>query len=90
MNSFLVSVTILVVALTTIGLYRAGVGPTVFDRVLAAGWVGTNSLILLVLIGFVYGRIDMFIDIALAYALLNFVVTIALVKYFERGGARRN
>ncbi len=89
MSSILTGVTILVAVSTAVGLYRAGIGPTVFDRVLAAGWVGTNSLILLVLIGFIYGRIDMFVDIALAYALLNFVVTIALVKYFERGGASR-
>lgn len=70
--------------LTAICLYRVAVGPTVFDRVLVAGLIGTNGFILLVLIGFIYGRIDMFIDIALTYALLNFIGTVALGKYFER------
>ncbi|MBI2831332.1 MAG: pH regulation protein F [Chloroflexi bacterium] len=88
MSPLLLGVAILLAVLTAVSLYRAALGPTVFDRVVAAGWLGTNSLILLVLIGFIYRRIDMFIDIAIAYALLNFVVTIALVKYFERGGAR--
>ena len=61
---------------------------TVFDRILAASLVGTNGFILLIVIGFIYGRIDMFIDIAITYALLNFVVAIVLAKYFERKGAR--
>lgn len=81
-------VAILIVILTVVGLYRAAVGPTVFDRLLAAGWLGTNGLILLVLTGFLYGRIEMFIDIAIAYALLNFVITVALLKFFDRRGAR--
>jgi len=90
MSSLVQAISILVAVLMAIGLYRAAAGPTVFDRVLTAGWLGTNGVILLVLIGFSYGRIDMFIDIAIAYALLNFVVTIALVKYFERGGAKHH
>ena len=88
MSSLFQGVAILVAVLMAIGLYRVAAGPTVFDRMMAAGWLGMNGLILMVLIGFIYERIDMFIDIAIAYALLNFVVTIALVKYFERGGAR--
>ncbi len=56
----------------------------IFDRILAAGLVGTNGFILLTLIGFLFGRISMFIDIAIAYALLNFVVIIVLGKYFDR------
>ena len=46
--------------------------------------MGTNGFILLVLIGFIYQRIDMFIDIAITYALLDFVVAIVLGKYFDR------
>jgi len=63
---------------------RIAAGKTVFDRILAACLVGTNGFILLTLIGFLFERIEMFIDLAIAYALLNFVVVIVLGKYFER------
>ncbi|MBM4448839.1 MAG: pH regulation protein F, partial [Chloroflexi bacterium] len=43
---------------------------------------------ILILIGFLFERISMFIDIAIAYALLNFVIIIVLGKYFDRGGER--
>jgi multicomponent Na+:H+ antiporter subunit F len=46
--------------------------------------VGTNGFILLLLIGFLFERIDMFVDIAIAYALLNFIIMIVLAKYFSR------
>jgi multicomponent Na+:H+ antiporter subunit F len=88
MNSILLGVTIFIAVLTAISLYRVAVGPTVFDRIIAAGLVGTNGFILLVLIGFIYSRIDMFVDIAIAYALLNFVMAITFGKYFERGGEK--
>ena len=88
MNPFLLGIAILIALLTAVCLYRVAVGPTIFDRVLAAGLVGTNGLILLVVIGFIYQRIEMFVDIAIVYALLNFVVAIVLGKYFERGSEK--
>ena len=84
MNSFLLGVTIFIAIVTAACLYRLAVGKTVFDRIIAAGLVGTNGFILLTLIGFLFERIDMFIDIAIAYALLNFIIMIVLAKYFER------
>ena len=84
MSSFLLGIAILIALLTAVCLYRVAVGKTIFDRVIAAGLVGTNGFILLTLIGFIYGRIDLFVDIAITYALLNFVVVIVLGKYFER------
>ena len=84
MNSFLLGITIFIAVITAACLYRLAVGKTIFDRIIAAGLVGTNGFILLTLIGFIFGRIDMFIDIAIAYALLNFVVIIVLGKYFDR------
>ena len=86
MSSLFLGITILIALLTAICLYRLAVGPTIFDRIIAASLVGTNGFILLTLIGFIYDRIDMFIDIAITYALLNFVVAIVLGKYFERRG----
>ena len=88
MNSFLLGITVFIVVLTAVSLYRIAVGKTIFDRIIAAGLVGTNGFIILVLIGFLFERINMFIDIAIAYALLNFIIIIVLGKYFERGGER--
>lgn len=88
MNVFLLGIAILVAMLTVAGLYRLAVGRTLFDRIIAAGLVGTNGVILLVLIGFIYNRIDMFIDIAIVYALLNFITVIILSRYFERKGEK--
>lgn len=65
-------------------LYRALVGPTVFDRLVALGGIGTKTILLLILIGVLYGRLDMVVDIALGYALLNFVASLASARYFER------
>ena len=53
-------------------LYRAVFGPTVLDRLVGVNAIGSKTTVLLLLIGLIYGRVDMFIDIALAYAILNF------------------
>jgi|TARA_Y100000294_G_scaffold178064_1_gene207084 multicomponent Na+:H+ antiporter subunit F len=65
-------------------LYRAIKGPTVCDRVLAVNVIGTKTVVLIALTGFIYGR-PHFFDIAIAYALLNFIATIAFLKYREMG-----
>lgn len=58
-------------------------GPTVFDRLLAIGAIGGKTIVLVLLIGLTYGRLNMFIDIALAYALLNFISGIVVAEYFR-------
>lgn len=65
-------------------IYRALKGPRVFDRVLAINFIGTKAVIILALVGFSYGR-PHFLDIALLYALINFVATIAFLKYRATG-----
>jgi multicomponent Na+:H+ antiporter subunit F len=65
-------------------LYRAIAGPLVYDRILAVNIVGTKTVILLVLIGFIYER-PFFSDIALIYALINFIAALAFLKYSENG-----
>jgi multicomponent Na+:H+ antiporter subunit F len=65
-------------------LYRAIKGPSVCDRVLAVNAIGTKTVILIALIGFIYER-PHFLDIALVYALINFIATIAFLKYMEMG-----
>lgn len=84
MSSFLLGIAIFIALLTAASMYRVAVGRTIFDRIIAAGLVGTNGFILLALIGFIFGRISMFVDLAIAYALLNFVIVIVLGKYFDR------
>lgn len=65
-------------------LVRAVLGPTVFDRLLAANTIGTVSVVLLATIGFLTGRPD-FLDLAIVYGLLNIVGTIAVLKFFRHG-----
>jgi len=65
-------------------LYRAIKGPRVCDRVLAVNVIGTKTVVLIALIGFIYER-PHFLDIALVYALINFIATIAFLKYREMG-----
>ena len=63
-------------------LTRAFLGPTVYDRVLAMNTMGTKTVVFVALLGFITKRTD-FLDIALAHALVNFVGTIAILKYVE-------
>ncbi len=65
-------------------LVRAYLGPTIYDRLLAVNNFGTKTVLVISLYGFVTGRPD-FLDIAIVYALCNFIVTIAVLKYFEYG-----
>lgn len=61
---------------------RAIIGPSHYDRILAANSFGTKTVLLLSLVGFLFGR-PAFLDIAIVYALINFVTTIALMKFFR-------
>lgn len=63
-------------------LVRAFMGPTLYDRVLAGNSFGTKVVLMLGMLGFLMGRPD-FLDIAILYALINFVATIAILKFFR-------
>ena len=63
-------------------IVRALLGPTVFDRILAVNSFGTLTVVLIALLGFLEGRPE-FLDIALVYALINFIGTIAVTKYVK-------
>ena len=67
-----------------LSLYRAVAGPTVLDRLIGVNAIGSKTVVLLVLIGLVYQRVDMFVDIALAYAMLNFIAVLAASRYFQK------
>ena len=86
MDSFFLGAGLFLCLLILPCLYRAIVGPTIIDRMVAVGAIGTKTLIILVLMGFLYDRIAMFIDISMVYAILNFVGTLAAARYFEGKG----
>jgi multicomponent Na+:H+ antiporter subunit F len=65
-----------------LALIRALLGPSVYDRVLAVNMFGTKTALLLAVVAFLYGRPD-FLDLALAYALINFVGVLAVLEFFE-------
>ncbi len=74
-----------VLATMLLALVRALKGPTVYDRVLAVNMFGTKTVLLLSVIGFLTGRPD-FLDLGLVYALINFIGTIAILKYVSTAG----
>ena len=67
-----------------LSLYRAIVGPTILDRLIGVNAIGSKTTTLLILIGLMYHRVDMFVDIALAYAMLNFIAVLAASRYFQK------
>jgi multicomponent Na+:H+ antiporter subunit F len=69
-------------AVMGITIVRAIMGPSAFDRVMAVNMFGTKTVLLISLLGFLSGRPD-FLDIALVYALVNFLSTIAILRFFE-------
>jgi multicomponent Na+:H+ antiporter subunit F len=83
MDNFFLVVGIGLSVLVFFVLYRVVYGPGVFNRVAAISAVGTKTLVLLLIFGFLYNRVEMFIDISMVYALLNFIGCIAAAKYLE-------
>jgi multicomponent Na+:H+ antiporter subunit F len=86
MNDFLTVITVVIVLLMVLPFYRLMAGPTIFDRILGVGVIGSKTLVLLTLVGFLYNRIEMFVDIVIAYSLLNFIGTLAIAKFVGRKG----
>lgn len=68
-----------------LALYRGFRGPSLYDRILAVNAFGTKTVLIIAVYGFFSGRPD-FLDIAFVYALINFISTIAVLKFFEYGG----
>jgi len=83
METFLTVLSIGYVILVVLMLYRVIKGPTIFDRLNGLGVIGSEVIILLILIGFIDKRADMFVDIAISYSLLGFVSLIVLAKYLS-------
>ncbi len=79
-----VAATLALLVTMALALARALLGPSVYDRVLAVNSFGTKTVLLIAVFGFLTGRPD-FLDIALIYALINFIGTIAVLKFLKYG-----
>ena len=86
MNDFFLWISVVLGFLVLACLYRGVGGPGFLNRIVAINVIGTKIVIILALMGYLYNRIEMFVDIALVYALLNFIGTLTAAKYLERKG----
>lgn len=75
---------ILLLLMMLLSLIRVIGGPTVLDRIMGGNVIGTKTTVLLLLIGILYDNLAMFVDIAVAYALLNFIATLGATRFFLR------
>lgn len=90
MENFFVLSGVAIFALMLPILWRIIAGPTAIDRIVAVNVIGTKTTVLLVIIGMVFQRVDMFVDFALTYALLNFIGSLAASRYFDRYNAKQD
>ncbi len=84
MESYSILVGTAILLLMFLTLYRVIIGPSTIDRLVGVNVIGTKSTILIIIIGTVLGRVDMFVDIALTYSLLNFIASLAAARFFQR------
>ncbi len=85
---FAIGVGIALLLLMIPAMLRIVNGPTALDRIVAVNVIGTKTAVLLVVIGVVFKQVGMFVDFALAYALLNFTGSIAAARYLHRAAQR--
>ena len=79
-----IAATAAVIVSLTLALIRAFLGPTIFDRILAVNAAGTKTVLLIAVLGFLMGRPE-FLDIAIVYALINFITNVAVLRYVKYG-----
>ncbi len=84
METFFLYAAIALSLIMVLSLYRAVFGPTVLDRMVGVNAIGSKTTVLLLLIGIIYRRVEMFVDISLAYACLNFIAVLAASRYFQK------
>ena len=79
----------ILLALIALVFIRAIKGPTAIDRLICVNIIGTKSIVLLVFMGIIFKRLDMFVDIAIGYGLLNFIASIAAAKFYQHNKTLR-
>jgi multicomponent Na+:H+ antiporter subunit F len=84
MEAFFIAASLVVLAAVVPCLYRVLRGPTIIDRIIGVNVIGTKTIAIILLLGCIFDRVEYFVDIAIVYALISFVGTLALSKYFER------
>jgi len=85
-SNFFIFVLLTLTTLMLVYFYRVVRGPSVYDRVLGLNGISTKAIVLLVLLGTMFERVDMFVDISTGYALLNLVGALAIAKFLEEHG----
>ena len=70
-----------VVVIIGLMLFRVFQGPTIYDRMNGLGVIGADTILLLILFGYMDGRPDMYVDIAISYAILGFICSVIVAKY---------
>ncbi|MDP2416033.1 MAG: monovalent cation/H+ antiporter complex subunit F [Hydrogenophaga sp.] len=88
MNNLLLGAGLAILVTMALALIRGLKGPEIYDRVLAANVIGTKTVLLMALVALLYGRPD-FLDLALAYALINFIGILAILQFVQNREARR-
>ena len=81
MNAIWVFMMVAVVVIIGLMLLRVFQGPTIFDRMNGLGVIGADTILLLVLFGYLDQRPDMYVDIAISYAILGFICSVIVAKY---------
>ncbi len=85
-STFFLGATLAILGAVTLSLYRVIRGPSIIDRIVGVNVIGTKTIAVIVLTGQLFDRVEFFVDIALLYALINFVGALALSRYFEHKG----
>ncbi len=89
MEIFFLYSAVFLTIIIAIPLIRVVKGPTLFDRLLATNAIATKTIVLICLIGYIFNRIDMFLDITLAYAILGFIGSLVIAKFVSDSKFRR-
>ena len=84
--TFLVVTSLTILLAVLLSLYRVVAGPSIIDRIIGVNVIGTKTIAVIVLTGYLFDRVEFFIDIAFLYALINFIGTLAFSRYFEQKG----
>jgi multicomponent Na+:H+ antiporter subunit F len=85
----LIAATIAILVVMILAIIRGIIGPTLYDRILAVNMFGTKTVLLISLLGFVMGRPE-FLDIAMVYALINFISVIGVLRFSDSSEFKHN
>ncbi len=88
METFFLGAAMVILVSVLLAVHRVVTGPEIVDRIIGANVVGTKTIVVILLAGQIFGRVEFFVDIAIVYALINFIGTLALSRYLERKGLR--